>query len=242
MIDRELDIVTADGVMNTFVTHPEEGGPHPLLLFYMDAVGKREELHDMARRFATVGYFVVLPNLYYRRTRDFRVGSGDDARRVMFEHMNSLSRATTLTDTAALIHFAERDSAANTTKVGAIGYCMSGPFGLWAAAQYPDQVTAAASIHGVRLCTEEADSPHRQLDRIKAELYFACAETDQWAPRTMIEALEQHLLAVPLRSRVEWYPQTHHGFVFPKREGAYQKAAAERHWERTIALFRRTLG
>ena len=41
------------------------------ILFYMDAPGKREELHDMARRLAAVGYFVVLPNLYYRRERDF---------------------------------------------------------------------------------------------------------------------------------------------------------------------------
>ena len=93
MIDRELDIQTADGAMNTFVTHPEEGGPHPVVLFYMDAPGKRDELHDMARRLGTVGYFVVLPNLYYRRVRDFRMGTGDDARRIMFEHMNSLDRA-----------------------------------------------------------------------------------------------------------------------------------------------------
>ena len=107
MIDRELDIQTADGAMNTFVTHPEEGGPHPVVLFYMDAPGKRGELHDMARRLGTVGYFVVLPNLYYRRDRDFRMGTGDDARRIMFEHMNSLDRAKVLTDTAAMLKFVD---------------------------------------------------------------------------------------------------------------------------------------
>ena len=52
MIEHELDIRTADGAMNNFVTHPEEGGPFPVVLFYMDAPGKREELHDMARRLA----------------------------------------------------------------------------------------------------------------------------------------------------------------------------------------------
>ena len=71
MIEHELDIPTADGAMNAFVTHPEEGGPHPVVLFYMDAPGKREELHDMARRLGTVGYYVVLPNLYYRSTDSF---------------------------------------------------------------------------------------------------------------------------------------------------------------------------
>lgn len=50
MIEKHLDIATPDGAMNTFVVHPEEEGPHPVVLFYMDAPGKREELHDMARR------------------------------------------------------------------------------------------------------------------------------------------------------------------------------------------------
>jgi carboxymethylenebutenolidase len=71
MIEHHIDIPTADGAMNSFVVHPDEGGPHPVVLFYMDAPGKREELHDMARRLASVGYCVVLPNLYYRRTRDY---------------------------------------------------------------------------------------------------------------------------------------------------------------------------
>ena len=56
MIDQEIDIQTKNGVMNTFVTHPEEDGPHPIILFLMDAPGKREELHDMARRLGSSGY------------------------------------------------------------------------------------------------------------------------------------------------------------------------------------------
>ena len=71
MIEHHIDIPTADGAMNTFVVYPDEGGPFPVVLFYMDAPGKREELHDMARRLASVGYCVVLPNLYYRRSRDY---------------------------------------------------------------------------------------------------------------------------------------------------------------------------
>lgn len=42
----------------------------------MDAPGIREELRDMARRLATVGYDVLLPNLYYRAGRDTVFGSG----------------------------------------------------------------------------------------------------------------------------------------------------------------------
>ena len=243
MIEKHLDIPGADGAMNSFVVYPEENGPHPVVLFYMDAPGKREELHDMARRLGSVGYCVVLPNLYYRRVRDFKMVTGDDdARRIMFEHMNSLDRAKILTDTAAMLKFAAGEKAARTDKVGVVGYCMSGPFIFWAAAEHPNRVAAAASFHGVRLCTDSPESPHRFADKIKGELYVGCAQTDSYAPPEMIAALDAHLRTTPLRYRIETYPETQHGFVFPKREGMYQKAGAERHWERLLALFRRNLG
>jgi carboxymethylenebutenolidase len=241
MIERELDIQTADGAMNTFVTHPEEGGPHPVVLFYMDAPGKRGELHDMASRLGSAGYCVLLPNLYYRRDRNFRLGAGDDARRIMFEHMYSLNRQTVLTDTAAMLRFIDSEPAARRGKIGVVGYCMSGPFIFWAAAEHPDRVAAAASFHGVQLCTDQPESPHRYANAIKGELYVGCAQTDAWAPPEMIAALDQHLRSTPVRYRIETYPDTQHGFVFPKREGMYQRAGAERHWERLLALFRRNL-
>jgi carboxymethylenebutenolidase len=242
LIDREIDIPTPDGAMNTFITHPEEAGPHPPILFYMDAPGKRGELHDMARRLASAGYYVILPNLYYRRVREFRMEPGEEAMRIMFEHMHSLNRSLVLTDTAAMLATIDADPAARPGKVGAVGYCMSGPFVFWAAARYPDRVAAAASFHGVALCTDAPDSPHRLADQIIAEVYVGCAETDVHAPAEMIHALEAHLRTTALRHRIEWYPGTHHGFVFPRRANVYDKRAAERHWERLHALFRRNLG
>jgi carboxymethylenebutenolidase len=104
MIEEHVDIATADGAMNSFVVYPEERAPHPVVLFYMDAPGKREELHDMARRLASVGYFVVLPNLYYRRTRDWWLTERTEAKMaVMFEHMNALANAMTVRDTEAML-------------------------------------------------------------------------------------------------------------------------------------------
>jgi carboxymethylenebutenolidase len=240
MIEAEVDVATADGAMNTFVVRPEEGGPHPLVVFLMDAPGKREELHDMARRLATVGYYVMLPNLYYRRVREFVMNA--DSRAEMVAHMNSLTNAMACRDLLACLNNAAADPACAPGAAGTVGYCMSGPFAFAAAAAFPDRIGAAASFHGVRLCTEATDSPHRQAGQIAAELYFGCAETDEWAPPEMIERLGQELTAAGTRHRIEWYPGTAHGFVFPNRTGIYDKAAAERHWERLFALFARNLG
>ncbi len=242
MIEQHLDIPTADGAMNSFVVHPEEGGPQPVVLFYMDAPGKREELHDMARRLAAVGYYVVLPNLYYRRTRDWQLTERTEANMaVMFEHMYSLDARSTQVDTAALLQWVDSQPAARASRVGALGYCMSGPFVMWAAAQFAGRISCIASIHGANMVTPATDSPHRMAPAIQCESYFACAETDKWAPPADIAQLQAALQAAGTAHRIEWYPGTEHGFVFPQRAGIYHQAAAERHWERLFSLFGRAL-
>jgi len=241
MIESELDITTKDGSMTTFITRPEEGGPHPVILFLMDAPGKREELHDMARRFATAGYYVMLPNLYYRTAREFTPDGTQESREVMFSHMNSLTNALVMDDCRQLLAYAEADEGATDGPAGVVGYCMSGPFAFAAAGQLNDRIRAAASIHGVRLFGDLPDSPHLTADKIQGELYIGCAETDDWAPPEMIEKLDRHLATTGINYRIEWYPETHHGFVFSQRPSVYQKAAAERHWEHLHAMFERNL-
>ena len=242
MIEHHLDIATADGAMNSFIVHPEEGGPFPVVLFYMDAPGKREELHDMARRIAAVGYCVVLPNLYYRRTRDFRLlERTEPALAEMFGLMATLDADTTACDTRAMLRFVDALPQADATRVGAVGYCMSGPFVVWAAAAFPERFRCIASIHGANMATDAPDSPHRVAPRLRCESYFACVEIDRWAPPADIRQLQSGLQAAAVPHRVEWYPGVEHGFVFPQRAGIYNQAAAERHWERLFSLFERRL-
>ena len=67
MIESMADIATSDGRMDAFVTHPQEGGPFPSVVILMDVWGLREELFDIARKVAVVGYHCVVPNFYYRQ-------------------------------------------------------------------------------------------------------------------------------------------------------------------------------
>ncbi|MFI4934773.1 MAG: dienelactone hydrolase family protein [Caulobacterales bacterium] len=242
MIERQIDIATADGATTTFICHPERGGPHPPILFYMDAPAIREELRDMARRLATVGYYVVLPNLYYRAgVMELGALTDPGMRERMMGLMNDLAIAMVMSDTRALIDFIDADPAAKAGPIGAVGYCMSGQFAINAAGTFPDRIAAAASIYGTFLVTDRADSPHLMAHKAKAELYFGCAETDRWAPLETVEALAQSLVGSKVKAEVELYPKVEHGFAFPQRP-AYDKAAAERHWERLFALYRRRLG
>ncbi len=246
MIEQTIDITTKDGAMETFVCHPERGGPHPAVLLLMDAHGIRDELRDMARRLGTVGYRVLLPNLYYRAGRDTIYGP-DVVNRDSAEYTRMRAVRTKMTippvmdDVAAILTFIDRQDAAKSGPVGTHGYCMSGPYALAAAARFPDRIAAAASFYGTWLINEAEESPHLNLGKIRGEAYIACAEHDDLAPLPMVEELRGLFAHAGAAGEIELYPGVHHGFAFPER-WCYDKPAAERHWERLIALYRRRLG
>jgi carboxymethylenebutenolidase len=244
MIDQQIEIPTKDGTTTTFITHPERDGPHPIIIFYMDAPAIREELRDMARRLGTSGYYVMLPNMYYRagvmELGPINPDPESPERKRMFGLMNSLTIPLVMEDTKALLAYADGQKAARKDIVGTVGYCMSGQYAVNAATHFPGRVKAAASIYGTRLATDQPDSPHLAGTKTKAELYFGCAETDVYAPQELIDKLAHQMKADGARAEVEIYPGTHHGFAFPKRP-VYHRDAAERHWERLLALYRRNL-
>jgi carboxymethylenebutenolidase len=244
MIDQQIEIPTKDGHTTTFISHPERGGPFPVIIFYMDAPAIREELRDMARRLATSGYYVMLPNLYYRsgvmELGPLPADPEAPERKRMFGYMNSINIPMVMEDTRALLAYADSQPAARANIVGTVGYCMSGRYAINAATHFPERVKAAASIYGTHLATDQPDSPHLAGQKTKAELYFGCAETDVYAPMEIIEKVKQGVKDSDANGEVEIYPGTHHGFAFPKRP-VYHRDAAERHWERLLALYRRNL-
>jgi len=246
MIEDIRDIVTRAGAMETFICHAERNGPHPAVLLLMDAPGIRGELYDVARRLATVGFYVMLPNLYYRAGKDTKYGpevttKGSEEQARMRAVRTKMTIPPVMDDIADMLTFIDSHPAAKPGPIGAHGYCMSGPYALAAAARFPDRVAAAASFYGTWLVSDAVESPHLNLSRAKGELYIACAEHDELAPLPMVTELKALFDKSGNSGELEMYPAVHHGFAFPQR-WCYDKAAAERHWERLIALYRRRLG
>ncbi len=241
MIEETLDIQTEDGAMETFVCHPERGGPYPAVLLLMDAPGIREELRDMARRLGTVGYYVLLPNLYYRAGRDTMYGpavleEGSDEHTAMRAVRTKMTIPPVMEDVAAMLAHVDGQDMAKDGPVGCHGYCMSGPYALAAAARYPDRVKAAASFYGTWLVNDAAESPHLTFGQVTGEVYISCAEHDALAPLDMVAEMRRLFEAAGSPGEIELQPDVHHGFAFPERK-VYDKAAAERHWERLFALY-----
>ena len=248
MIEETIDLPTPDGQMETFICVPERGDPAPAILMLMDAPGIRPELYSMARRLATAGYAVLLPNLYYRAGKDTKYDPTTVLEKGHPEQVRMRSVRTKMTippvmsDVAAMFAYIDAHPRMSNGPVGTHGYCMSGPYSLAAAARYPDRIAAAASFYGTWLVNEEAEeSPHLTLGKAKGELYISCAEFDELAPPEMVVKLKALFDASGNSGELEIHPGVHHGFAFPDRY-CYDVPAAERHWERLISLYRRRLG
>jgi carboxymethylenebutenolidase len=235
-----VDVPTPDGEMRTFVYHPEHGGPHPVVLYLMDAPGIRGALKEMATRLASAGYYVLLPYLFYRGGPFREFTASDEDMHARRELMGTVTPAGIVRDAEALLALADADDAAAAGPVGTIGLCMSGGLTLAIANAFPDRVRAAASIHGGWLVRDTPDSPHRNLDAVRAEVYLAWCADDPTAPEDTIPTMEEALRAAGVDYTLDFIDDAVHGFA-PKGSDRYDRRASELHWERVHALLRRRL-
>jgi len=240
MIEHQIDVTTADGEMTTFIFHPEHDGPFPVVLYLMDAPSIRPALKDMASRLATAGYYVMLPYLFYRGGPYREFGMSDEDMHARRDLMGTVSNANIVGDAEALLAAAAGDPAARDGVVGAIGFCMSGPLAISLAKAMPDRVVAAASIHGGRLVSDAPDSPHRDLDRVKGEIYIGWSDPDPSAPPETIPVMREALEQAGVPHVIDVVTTAQHGYA-PPGSPRYDRAASEQHWERVHSLLRRNL-
>jgi carboxymethylenebutenolidase len=240
MLERQIEIATPEGSMTTFVFHPEDDGPHPVVLYLMDAPSIRPALKDMASRLATAGYYVMLPYLYYRGGPFREFGASDEDMHSRRDLMGTITAPGIASDAEALLAFAADDPEARHGKVGVVGFCMSGRWALVVAQAIPDRVTAVASIHGAWLVGDGDDSAHRNLDRIRAEVFFGWCDNDATAPREHVPVMRQALEDAGIRYRIDFIEDAVHGYAPPGTE-RYHRARSEQHWERVHALLKRNL-
>jgi carboxymethylenebutenolidase len=242
MIEQDVNVTSRNGAIPSFVVCPDGPGAYPGIILYMDAPGIREELRNLARRISKHGYFCLLPDMYYRigMLRFDFVRRAEGMRPTMFAAMNSLTNALVTEDTAAWLGFLDAQDRVRPGAVGCVGYCMSGRYVTTVAARFPNRFAACASLYGVGIVTDSEDSPHLLIDRIKGEMYFGFAETDEHVPANVIPTLKNALDKAGTRYGLDVFPNSRHGFQFPERD-VYETHAAEESWSKIVAMWDRNL-
>jgi carboxymethylenebutenolidase len=241
-----VDVKTADGVADAYLTRPDGEGEYPGVLFVIDAFGLRPRIQEMADRIAGQGYVVLAPNALYRAGRapvlpmpdftdpDNRAGFMQSVRPIIEQLTpDAISR-----DGEAYLDFLSTTAAG---PVGITGYCMGARVGWRIAAAYPDRVSALGGFHGGGLVTDAPNSPHRSAGQLKAEVYFGHADQDANMNPEQIGTLNDALDKAGVRHRAEVYEGALHGYTMSDT-AVYNEAACERHFTELFALLDRTLG
>ncbi|OXM54191.1 dienelactone hydrolase family protein [Amycolatopsis alba] len=234
-------IPTPDGLSDAFAAFPDDGATHPGVLLYPDAFGPRPVLWEMARELSSHGYYVLVPNVFYRH-RPAPVF--DLPERITAENRSSLfgeimplikGHATedVLSDAKAYLGFLTSQPEVRSGPVATIGYCLGAVLAMRTATAHPEQVAAVAGFHPGALVTDAPDSPHRQIPGLTAKVHLGLAEGDM-TPEAITE-ISQAFDAAGVSYSCEIYPGTVHGFTMADTE-AFDAAGSQRHWERLLAL------
>jgi carboxymethylenebutenolidase len=213
---KTLQVPTRDGQADAVAAFPNRGERHPGVLVYMDAFGLRPVLEEMARELAEHGYYVLVPNLYYRHgpapVIELPEHIGEEIRPAVFAQLMPLIEAHTperaLRDADAYLKFLTSQPEVSARPVAVTGYCMGAVLAMRTAAAHPDQVAAVAGFHPV---TDAPDSPHCLVPKITAQVHLGLAENDMTSEA--ISELNQALDAAGVGYTTEIYPGTIHGRV-----------------------------
>jgi carboxymethylenebutenolidase len=233
-----IEVSTPRGTMPVHVHRPDGDGSSRRVVLYMDAPGIRPALHGHAQRLADAGYSAVLPDLYYLidpadRPDVERLKARDPEEfKRMAKVVAQLHDEDVIEDTRLMLEALPDDSA---SPWGCIGFCMGGRFGLRAAEAFGSDLAATSLLHPSRLVTDEPNSPHLAVARIRGALYLGFGEADHVTPPSSIPPLREQLEEHGVPHRIDVMPGAEHGYTMPGMP-AYNEAAAERAWAGTLEL------
>jgi carboxymethylenebutenolidase len=244
MIEQTLEIPAGDGVSEALLVRPESNDPLPAIINLTDGLGFRPAFAEQSKRIAERGYVVLTPNIFYRTSKlppfPFEPDFASDRTRERFGELTApLTPVAMERDGSAYVDFLASQPFVGSGPMGVIGFCFAGKFAMLIAAARPDRVAAAASFHGGGLFTDNFDSPHLVLPRVKARLYFGHAINDQSMNSEAIEKLEWALRSRGGEYESEMY-EAKHGWMIPGGR-VYDEANAERGFGKLSQLFDESL-
>jgi carboxymethylenebutenolidase len=241
----DVQVPAPDGHSHGTLHVPDGDGPWPGVLVFPDAGGARETFGQMGDQLASLGYVVLVPDIYYRSGEwapfDAATLFTDPAERArMFGLVKLLTNDAIIADAGAYADFLLARPEVSGSAIGTTGYCLGGRMSLVAAGGLGRTIAAAASFHGGRVAVaEDPSSPHLAADRITATVYVAGAQDDGSFTAEQAALLESALTGAGVDHTIEFYP-ARHGFAVPDNP-TYDASASGRHWAALGDLYRARL-
>ena len=199
-------------------------GKGPGILVIQEWWGLVGHIKNVCDRFAAEGFSALAPDMYHGQTATEPDGAGK-----LFMALNIGQAEKDLRGAAKYLA-----GASSTAKIGTVGFCMGGQLALFAATLNPS-VGATVNFYGIH--------PNVKPDysRLSGPVLGLFAEKDGFVTPQVARDVDAAIKAAGKQSEIHIYPGVDHAFFNDERPDAYNKAAADDAWGRTLALFRQHL-
>jgi carboxymethylenebutenolidase len=233
----EVKIPVGDGSIPAYRAMPAQGGPFPTVLVIQEIFGVHEHIKDICRRFAKLGYFAVAPELYARQGD---VSKMTDFSEIIGKVVSKVPDKQVMSDLDAAVAWAKTTGKADTTKLGATGFCWGGRI-VWLYAAHNPNLKAGVAWYGRLVGQADELHPKHPLELVsdlKAPVLGLYGGADMGIPNDTVESMQKALKEANKPSEIVLYPDTPHGFHADYRP-SYRKEHAENGWKRLQEWFKK---
>jgi len=216
------------GNLKAYIAHPAGEGARPVVIVVQEWWGLNENIKNIARRFATEGYFAIAPDLYSRQGTQVASDPNTAA-----QLMGGLKTADGIEDLNSTISWIRAQKDTKSSKIGITGYCMGGTYATLLPCE-SKEIAAAAPFYG------EIPSDDK-LKNLNCPMFYAYGANDGWIQRPDVERLASDLKKFGKKGEAKIYEGCDHGFFNDTRKDVYAPDAARDAWQHTLRLFAENL-
>ena len=217
---RMVSFQSGDERLEAYLARPDGDGPFPGVVVIHEAFGLNDNIRNITRRFSDEGYAAFAVDLFANRNRAVCMA------RFIAGMLRGSPDRFGVSDLKTALGVLAEQPCVDERRLGAIGFCMGGGFAIaWACTD--DRLKSIAPYYGANPRPLSAVARSCPVVGSYPEMDFTARSA-----RKLAAELERHDIAHDIKI----YAGTRHPF-FNNRGRAYDPAASEDAWRRTLAFF-----
>lgn len=223
--------------MGGYVTAPS-GVPRGSVLLIQEIFGVTPAMRAIANDFASEGYLVLVPDIYWRIERNVDLGNGEDQaqRDEAARYSNRYDEALGTDDLVAAVKWLQSSSLAAPSKPAVIGFCLGGRMAVRVAAL--SELSCMVSMYGVGL-----PKLAQEIRAIPCAAQFHFGDNDNHNPPAVIDDVRS-IVDSRRRNDDEFfvYPGAEHAFYNRYRLDRFNPEAHQLARGRVLSFLKSQIG
>jgi len=212
------------GGMDSYIVRPAGAGPFPAVVVIHEIFGLNDNIREISNRFAAEGYAALAVDLFSNRNRAICM------LQIMYGMLIKPLNNPMLADLRATVSFLQQQTSIDSSRIGAVGFCMGGTYALQLAITEKG-MQAASVFYGMN---------PKPLDAVAQACPVVGSYPDKDFTTSAARDLEARLTKDGIPNDIKIYADTKHSFVSQQRSPS-EVAATQDAWGRMLSFFHQHL-